>query len=339
MPTQANLTHGGAQPPRPSAMSFREGQQLGPYVIEGLLGTGGMAAVWRAWDRRRGQQVAIKVIADEMANDPAFNARFMDEVRRHARLKHPHIVAILDTLNMSGRACLVMDLVAGGSIGTLLDQSPQRRLPAAVAVPIILDVLAALDFAHRNGIWHRDVKPANILLDAAQKAYLSDFGISLALGEERRTRYGVPVGTAEYMSPEQIRTPQRVDHRTDVYSLGCVLYEMLTGRPPFIGAEVDGGNSDIAIRAAQVNSEPVAPRQRVPSIPADIDALIMHALSKNPDERLPGCAEFSRRLVAAMEGNPLDRASARPNPSPLQLLAISSLLVAALVALWYMTNK
>lgn len=280
-------------------MRLREGQKLGHYILDHVLGAGGMAVVWCAWHGKIGQHVAIKVVSDELANDPAFTARFLDEIRRHRRLDHPRIVRILDTFSIADRICMVMDLINGKSLATLLEQSSEHRLSASTAVSIMVDVLAALDYAHRHGVLHRDVKPSNILLDGGNRAYLSDFGIAVALGEERRTRTGVPVGTAEYMSPEQIRTPQHIDHRTDVYSAACVLYEMLTGRPPFIGSELKAGDSDFAVRAEHMSNLPVAPRQRMPSIHAEMDALIMRALRKIPDERLPGCAEFSRLLVAA----------------------------------------
>jgi eukaryotic-like serine/threonine-protein kinase len=316
-------------------MNLHEGQVIGQYVIRHLLGTGGMGSVWRAWDTKNGRDVAIKVIADEMANDPAYAARFMDEIRRHGRLVHPNIVNILDTFRLGGRACMVMSLITRGSVATLLDRAPQRRVSIAIAVPIIKDVLAALDHAHQHGVFHRDVKPSNILLDGSNNAYLADFGIALALGEERRTRYGLPVGTAEYMSPEQIRTPKHIDHRTDVYSVGCVLYEMLTGRPPFIAGDLDGGgDSDIAIRSAHVNRAPLPPTQRVPSLPGQIDRLIMSALSKNPDDRVPGCAEFSRLLLAASNSpNPSIRSTSIKQPK--HLLVIAGLFATALATLLY----
>jgi serine/threonine protein kinase len=284
-------------------MSFREGQRLGHYNLDHVLGAGGMAVVWRAWDSKIGRQVAIKVVSDEFADNPAFTERFLDEIRRHRRLDHPRIVRIHDAFSFAGRICMVMDLITGRSLAALIEQTPQHRLPIHSAVAIMADVLAALDHAHRHGVLHRDVKPSNILLDGNNRAYLSDFGIALALGEERRTRTGVPVGTAEYMSPEQIRTPQHIDHRTDVYSAACVLYEMLTGRPPFIRSELKAGESDFAVRSAHMNSVPIPPRQRVPSIGTDIDALVMRGLRKVPDKRLPGCAEFSRLLVTAARGS------------------------------------
>ena len=320
-------------------MSFREGQKLGHYILEHILGVGGMAVVWRAWDGKLGRHVAIKVVSDEFADDAGFAARFQDEIRRHRRLDHPRIVRILDTFNVAGRICMVMDLITGKSLATLLEESPQHRLPSSFAISIMTDVLAALDHAHRHGVLHRDVKPSNILLDGGNRAYLSDFGIAVALGEERRTRTGVPVGTVEYMSPEQIRTPQHIDHRTDVYSASCVLYEMLTGRPPFVGAELKVGETDFAIRSAHINNLPVAPRQRVPSIRADIDALIMRALRKIPDERLPGCAEFSRLLAAAAGENTTPSTGAGQMDRALWLIAGICLLSLVVALLLYVVAK
>jgi serine/threonine protein kinase len=318
---------------RPSSHArLYEGLRLGPYVLQSVLGTGGMADVWRALDTRRNQRVAIKVIADDLRVDSQFAMRFLDEIRRHGRLRHPNIVGIVDALNVDGRLLMVMNLIDGESLADLLKRSPDQRLPTKVAIPIIMDVLSALDHAHRNGVWHRDVKPSNILLDSTNKPYLSDFGIALAVGEERRTRYGVPVGTGDYMSPEQIRTPQRVDHRTDVYSVGCVFYEMLTGRPPFIASELKRGASGLAVMAAHLNDVPVAPRARVASIPAGIDRLILWALKKNLDERLPGCGEFAR-LIAVESAEDADarlRAAVLRSGAP--LVAGLGLLAAAVAA-------
>jgi serine/threonine-protein kinase len=257
-----------------------------------------MATVWRASDTANGQIVAIKVVRDDFVSDNNFTTRFLDEVSRHARLNHPNIISIVDAFNVGGRPCLVMKLIEGESLATALDRSPEHRLPLDVVLPIMIDILAALDYAHRNGVVHRDIKPSNILLEKESKrAYLSDFGLALAIGEDRRTRAGFAVGTPEYMSPEQIRTPMQIDYRSDVYSLGCVFYEALTGRPPFAESDFKGNTSDFAIRSAHIHDLPVAPRERLASIPKDIDALIMWALRKDPNERLPGCAEFSRMLT------------------------------------------
>lgn len=279
-------------------MSLRVGQRVGPYVVESLLGAGGMATVWRAWDDRISQHVAIKIMADALANDAELTARFIDELRRHEQLHHPHIVAVRDVFSIGGKPCMVMDLIPGGSLAAVLETSPERRLSVDVARPLLLEVLDALDYAHRKGIVHRDVKPSNILLDAQhQHAWLSDFGIALTAGERRRTRVGVSVGTNAYMSPEQIRA-EKIDFRSDVYAMGCVLYETLTGRPPFVASAIGDNAVRAAVLAAHLRDQPVAPRRRVASIPANVSELIMSALTKDPARRVAGCAEFARLLNA-----------------------------------------
>ncbi|WP_168790621.1 serine/threonine-protein kinase [Paraburkholderia aromaticivorans] len=279
-------------------MSLRVGQRVGPYVVESLLGAGGMATVWRAWDDRSSEHVAIKIMADALADDAQLTARFIDELRRHVQLHHPHIVAVRDVFSIGGKPCMVMDLIPGGSLAAALDASPERRLSVEVARPLMLEVLDALDYAHRKGIVHRDVKPSNILLDAQhQHAWLSDFGIALTEGEKRRTRVGVSVGTNAYMSPEQIRA-EKIDFRSDVYAMGCVLYETLTGRPPFVAVASGDNSIRAAVLAAHLRDQPVAPRRRVASIPANVSELIMSALMKDPARRVAGCAEFARLLSA-----------------------------------------
>lgn len=277
-------------------MSLRPGQRVGPYVVEHELGFGGMASVWRARDNRNGQPVAIKIMIDMFADDEQIIMRFLDELRRHAHLRHPNIVAVRDVFSAGGMPCLVMDLVPGGSLASVLDASPGRRLTLHDALPLVKEVLAALDYAHRKGIVHRDMKPSNILLDPQHRhAWLSDFGIALAIGEKRRTRAGVSVGTNSYMSPEQIRS-EAIDFRSDVYSMGCVLYEMLTGQPPFVAPTAAPDTARAAILAAHLREQPIPPRRREASIPKHVSTLIMQALAKDPAQRVPGCAEFARRL-------------------------------------------
>jgi len=264
--------------------------------------------------------------------DSGIGARFRDEVRRHSRLNHPRIVKLLDTFSLNSQQCMVMALIPGESLATLLKRTAGHALSLEFAIRIFTDILSALDYAHRHGIWHRDVKPSNILLDAKHRAYLADFGIAIAVGEARLTRAGVAVGTVEYMSPEQIRSPQHVDHRTDVYSAGCVLYEMLTGRPPFIFPERGGGT---ALRAAHMSERPVPPQQRQPEIPMAVSDVIMSALSKDPSQRPQGCAEFSRLLHAAISPpGQMSEKSSVPR-SRLQSLAIFGLLAATAGAILY----
>jgi eukaryotic-like serine/threonine-protein kinase len=298
-------------------MSFRQGQRIGPYVIERKLGAGGMASVWLAWDEKRGQRVAIKVMSEAIESEGQIAARFLDEIRHHAMLRHPGIVAVRDVFSAGGLPCLVMDLAPGGSLASMLEERAQRRLPVEVALPLIREVLDALDYAHRQGMVHRDVKPSNVLLDASkQHALLADFGIALAAGERRRTRVGQSIGTTAYMSPEQIRATGSIDYRSDVYAVGCVLYELLTGRPPFVadaslavttgatGANrtVDANEAEANARAIvlgmHLNAKPVAPRERVGGIPRHVSELVMRALEKDPARRVPGCAEFRRLLDA-----------------------------------------
>jgi eukaryotic-like serine/threonine-protein kinase len=311
-------------------MNFQSGQRVRHYEIQGVLARGGMATVWRAWDTERREAVAVKAIAEELMQDLPSQKRFFDEIRRHARLEHPRIVPIIDIFSANGQFCMVMKLIGGQSLAGLLDRSNGHRLKLAVAVPIVQDLLAALDYAHQRGIVHRDVKPSNILLNEQKRVFLTDFGIALGVGEERRTRTGRVIGTAAYMSPEQIRTPLQVDHRADVYSVGCVLYEMLVGRPPFVApARAASNEADLWTRSAHCSEPPIPPIEGVPGLPPDINTLILWALNKDPDKRLSGCQEFSRLLSMAMNHPAPHRPSLRsPGRAVLALGALGLWLVA-----------
>ena len=265
-------------------------------MIEGLLARGGMGVVWRATDLNRKKPVAIKAVANDLLSDPQFKIRIQDEARRHVRLDHPNIVTVTDVFNAEGNVCIVMEYIDGESLANRLEKLPKKRFEVAEALRHVKVILRALDYAHRNGIVHRDVKPSNIILDSSNQPQLIDFGIALAMGEERRTRTGQTVGTPLYMSPEQIAEPKKIDHRSDVYSVGCVFYEMLTGRPPFIQGDQGIGNTDFAIQEAHIHKQPLNPRTRVPSISSELDRIILAALQKNPDMRIPGCQEFLRLL-------------------------------------------
>lgn len=313
-------------------MGFRSGQHVGAYVIDSLLGRGGMASVWRAWDKRHGDQVAIKIIADSCGGGQ-FADRFIGEIRHHASLRHPNIVRVREVFSVAGQPCMVMDLLSGGSLAGLLEKSPQHRLPVETALPLVTEILGALDYAHRQSMVHRDVKPSNVLLDRShQHAYLSDFGIALAVGEKRLTQFGSSVGTSAYMSPEQIRATGTIDYRSDVYSMGCVLYEALTGRPPFVAEGADDENDDAAFAAVlsmHLSAAPLPPKQRVPGIPAHVNALVMRALEKDPARRIPGCAEFAKRLAAGDGDN--DEVRAGPLGSPMRIV-MTAFVLAVIVA-------
>jgi hypothetical protein len=187
--------------------------------------------------------------------------------------------------------------IHGPSLSKLLSTQAGRGLPLDQTIRISLDVLGALDYAHRHGIVHRDVKPSNILLDEEGSAQLIDFGISVAIGDIRKTRVGTSLGTPLYMSPEQIRTPRAVDQRADVYGYGCVLYEMATGKPPFL--PLGDEDPEFAIRQAHLSKEPVSPRQLNPSVPPALEKIILWSLEKAPDDRIAGCGEFRRLLQEA----------------------------------------
>ena len=277
-------------------MVIQAGNHIKNYLINDPIAEGGMGIVWHAVNLENNEPVAIKVVANDLTFDPDFKVRIRDEARRHLRLKHPNIVSVLDVFETFGDTCIVMELIEGTSLDILLEKKADHRLAPHEAIPIAGDLLDALDYAHRNAIVHRDVKPSNVLIDRNNRALLIDFGIALAIGEERRTRTGQTIGTPIYMSPEQITTPHKITHLSDVYSLGCVLYELLTGRPPFVQG-VDGvGDTDYAIQEAHVKMMPVNPRSRMPDIPADLADLIMAAIEKDPNRRIPGCQEFLRLL-------------------------------------------
>jgi eukaryotic-like serine/threonine-protein kinase len=277
-------------------MSLQPGKQVKQYTISGLIAKGGMGVVWQAWDGMRNEAVAIKAVANDLIADPEFKVRIQDEARRHQRLQHPNIVPVLDVFEAEGETCIVMQLIDGTSLDNVLESQSPHHAEMHEAVAIIRDLLAALDYAHRHGIVHRDVKPSNVLLDKNHRALLIDFGIALPMGEERRTRTGQIVGTPAYMSPEQITKPKSIEHRSDVYSVGCVFYEMLSGRPPFVKGLDGVGDTDFAIQHAHVTKRPLNLRSRVPNIPPEVDDLVMAALEKDPEKRIPGCQEFLRLL-------------------------------------------
>jgi eukaryotic-like serine/threonine-protein kinase len=289
---------------------MQEGQKIRDYVLEEKIGEGGMGEVWRARHAILDRQVAIKAMARHLETDPEFGRRFLQEAQSQARLNHPRIVGVSDFFAEDGQYFLVMPLMSGKSLADRLHEL-QSPLPVSDALVVARDVLEALDHAHQEGIIHRDVKPSNILLDRDGHASLTDFGIALSLGRHRVTLTRTSLGTPHYMSPEQIRSPKTVDHRTDVYSFGCVLYEMLTGRPPFAEA-ADAEDTDFAVKEAHVYQAPEPLRKWNPRVPAWLEAVVLRALAKNPDERFLGCGEFRRTLDEPDAALPLSPAAPEP---------------------------
>lgn len=263
------------------------GRRIGPYEIRDKLGQGGMATVYRAYQASLNRYVAIKVLPPTLAQDAQFVARFRQEALAAGGLSHPNILRIYDADTFEGRHYIVMDYVPGG---TLADRLRAEPLPPDVAAEIAAQIADALDHAHRRGIVHRDLKPSNILLDEEGRPLLADFGIAQALSSgPRLTQTGTSVGTPEYMSPEQGQG-LRVDGRSDIYSLGIVLYQMVTGRVPF------QAHTPVATLYQVVHQPPPPPRQLNPRIPAYLESVIMRALAKNPDQRFQSAREMAAAL-------------------------------------------
>jgi serine/threonine-protein kinase len=284
-------------------ITIREQAQIRDYLLIDRLSETNMGQVWKAADLARNRTVALKMLRDDLVDDKAFRGRFLDETNRHLRLEHPNIVPVYDYFSEDNLLCLVMRYIEGPSLAQVLAAQNGKPLPLERLRRMSEQVLSALDYAHRNGIIHRDVKPSNILLDREDNAYLIDFGIALAVGDIRRTRIGGIVGTPLYMSPEQIRTPRQVDQRTDVYSYGCVLFEMATGRTPFQAS--DDLEGDFLIRQAHVTQPPPHPKRLNPGLPDRLESIILAAMEKDPEKRIPGCGEFKRLLeqLERPEGN------------------------------------
>jgi eukaryotic-like serine/threonine-protein kinase len=302
---------------------MQSGQKVRDYLLEERIGVGGMGEVWRAIHTLLQRQVAIKAMDPHLAGDPEFEQRFVQEARAQAALRHPRILQVTDFFSEGGVYYLVMPLVEGVSLEKHLTQS---RGPLALkeAVKIARDVLEGLDYAHKHGVIHRDVKPSNILLEESGHAYVLDFGIALMVGQGRRTRTGASLGTPHYMSPEQIQHPKTIDHRADVYSAGCVIYEMLAGRPPFHFLN-EHEDSTFVIQQAHVNQAPESVRRWNPTVPRWIDLVILRALAKDPDQRWNGCGEFLRALESHLSDtlfedpklpSPSLPVPALPSPSP-----------------------
>ncbi len=265
----------------------------GQYRLDRVLGRGGMATVYLAEDQRRGQPVAIKVLRPELASMLG-PTRFHREIEILTRLRHPNILPILDSLETGPFLYYVMPYVSGDSLQTLLER--EGPLPLDRVLGIARDLAAAIDYAHSQGVLHRDIKPGNVLLDAS-RALVCDFGVARAIevaGGESVSSSGLIVGTPAYMSPEQA-TSGELDQRSDIYTLGCVLYEMLAGEPPFTGA------SSQAIIARHLSDHPRSIRVVRPEVPIHLEQAVLAALAKSPETR-PGSAA---KLVGLMaEGEP-----------------------------------
>jgi eukaryotic-like serine/threonine-protein kinase len=270
----------------------------GRYELTHLVARGGMALVYRAVDRELDRAVALKVLFPELSVDRAFVERFRREAQAAANLSHPNIVPVYDWGEDDGAYFIVMEYVEGKPLSAVLREGPPME-PEQIA-RIGAGVAAALAFAHRHGVVHRDVKPGNILMTPDGDVKVTDFGIARAINtEESLTQTGAVMGTAAYFSPEQAEG-KGVDARSDIYSLGVVLYEMAVGRPPFTG------DSPVAVASKHVRDHPVMPRVANPAIPAAFEAVVMKALSKNPADRYASAEELRADLLRFAEGRPVE---------------------------------
>ncbi|MGW6918798.1 protein kinase domain-containing protein [Kitasatospora sp. NPDC054939] len=263
----------------------------GRYELVEILGVGGMATVWRAVDHVLGRQVAVKVLNGGLADDPRFADRFSREAQHAAMLVHPRIVMVFDSGVDQGSPYIVMELVQGQSLAALLAR--QGALPVERAVGIAAAVCEGLEVAHSAGLVHRDVKPGNIMITNDGGVKVVDFGIARAGSSANLTQTAMVVGTAAYISPEQA-TAAPLDARTDLYSVGCVLYEMLTGDQPFVA------ETPVAIAFKHVSEHPVPPSVRRPGLPAAVDSAVLRLLAKDPAHRPPSAAHAQAELLAAV---------------------------------------
>ncbi|AEW95451.1 MULTISPECIES: Stk1 family PASTA domain-containing Ser/Thr kinase [Streptomycetaceae] len=278
----------------------------GRYELGSVLGRGGMAEVYLAHDTRLGRTVAVKTLRADLARDPSFQARFRREAQSAASLNHPAIVAVYDTgedyVDGVSIPYIVMEYVDGSTLRELLHSG--RKLLPERSLEMTVGILQALEYSHRNGIVHRDIKPANVMLTRTGQVKVMDFGIARAMGDAgmTMTQTAAVIGTAQYLSPEQAKG-ETVDARSDLYSTGCLLYELLTVRPPFIG------DSPVAVAYQHVREEPQPPSVFDPEVTPEMDAIVLKALTKDPDYRYQSADEMRADIEAYLDGQPVAAAA------------------------------
>jgi serine/threonine-protein kinase len=296
-------------------MSNQQPTQVGGrYELGELLGRGGMAEVRKGTDTRLGRVVAVKRLRTDLASDATFQARFRREAQSSASLNHPAVVAVYDTgeepaSDGSGvsQPYIVMEFVAGRTLRDILREG--RKILPERALEITSGVLSALDYSHRAGIIHRDIKPGNVMLTPSGDVKVMDFGIARAISDasSTMTQTAAVVGTAQYLSPEQARG-ETVDSRSDVYSAGCLLYELLTGRPPFVG------DSPVAVAYQHVREPALPPSEHDTELPPEIDAIVMKSLAKRVEDRYQSAAAMRSDIERYLAGRPVQAPIVAPLP-------------------------
>ena len=285
----------------------RVGTRFGPYELRSLLGTGGMGEVYRAYDTVRGRMVALKLLRPDLAADPQYQERFRRESQIAARLQEPHVIPVHDFGAIGGVLFIDMRLVDGGSLRDLLQS--RGPMEPADAVAVVAQVASALDAAHADGLVHRDIKPENVLLNAEGFAYLVDFGIARGGGDPSLTGAGLPMGSYLYMAPERFNGDW-VGAATDVYSLTCLLYECLTGAPPFDFPE------PAAVMSAHVFSAPPRPSIMRRGVGRGFDGVIAKGMAKQPAARFVSAGELARSAAAVLSPPSGTRPFATSFPNP-----------------------
>jgi serine/threonine-protein kinase len=305
----------------------RIGSELAGYLIEALVGRGGMGVVYRAHDRALDRKVALKILSPELAADVGFRERFLIESRLAAALDHPNVIPIYDAGEVAGELYIAMRFVEGSDLRELFQAgalAPER------AIALVSQVAEALDAAHARGLVHRDVKPANVLVAETDHVYLADFGLTRRLGAAPgQLGAGRSLGTSDYVAPEQIRG-EEVDGRADVYSLGCLLYECLVGRPPF------QRDSEIAVVYAHLEEVPPKPSVRRPELSEEIDGVVARAMAKTPSERYATCTQLvdAARAGLRLTGDLSSAASGRYRRALVLVTVVALLALAAVLALY-----
>jgi len=294
----------------------------GRYRLDEVIGRGGMAEVWRAWDTRLGRDVAVKRLRVDLATDPTFQMRFQREAQSAAGLNHPNIVAVYDTGAEKDAATgidipfIVMELVQGTTLRDLLRDG--RQILPERSLEFTAGVLDGLAYAHKRGIVHRDIKPGNVMLTTTGGIKVMDFGIARAVSETSATmtQTAAVIGTAQYLSPEQARG-ETVDSRSDIYSVGCLLYELLTSRPPFIG------DSPVSVAYQHVREQPIPPSQLDPELTPDMDTVVLTSLAKDPNDRYQTAQAMRDDVGRLLEGKPPVGAAVPQQPGVAQTRVLS----------------
>ncbi len=261
------------------------GDIIDQYEVKGEIGRGGMGRVYHAVHRLTGQEVALKMLLPQFSQDPRLRARFLNEAKVLAKLEHPNLVPLLAFLEIGTRAFIVMPFIKGITLERMMRR--QGRLSIDIVVDLFDQLCAAIEHVHRHGVLHRDLKPSNVIVRGDGRVMVTDFGIARAVGSEMMTLPGMVVGTAEYLSPEQACGASKDDKRSDIYSLGILLYEMLTGQVPFHHP------SAAEVLQRQVNAAPPPPRLVVPELPPALETVMLRALAKDPEKRFQSALEFA----------------------------------------------